>query len=327
MVDPDAARTVVLVFIFHLACGRAGRQPLGSIMEPVPARTVVVACMGIPRSTRAAPRVDGGPAAGLDARARLHRSPRVWSAGSQPKGSIRGPVPARTVAVVFISASSAPRVDAGAVARANAGARRHRCLRVMRLPAVSRCRWGPSRRRRRRVHGCSCSSSGLLNPWGRCTGRCRPGSSCSCSSCTSRVGFPPVSPWGRCRRRRRRGCSSSSASRSPRQWFQPFGSMPLPCAARTAVVVRIPASLAARSAVGVPSPAAAGADVCARGHRDLSRWGRRSRCSRHGRSSPMSSRALRSAVRVDAGRVARADAGGRAHLDLLVQPFGSTQAE
>lgn len=123
-----------------------------------------------------------------------------WSRSSsspppQPHGSMQQPSPARTCVLVVIGASG-----------------------VMRLPAVSRRRWGPSRRRRRRALGCSSSSPGL-----------------------------PLNPSGRCRRRRRRGCSSWSASRSP---LQPFGSMPLPSAARTAVVVRIPASVAGVSRWG-----------------------------------------------------------------------------
>lgn len=266
--------------------GRSHRrllQPLGSMVPPHPARTVVVVFIGLSWSSVV---VDAGAGAranrGLDAHLHLpwrvdlsrwgpsrgpgRRVPQSRCASPlYPLGSMPKPRPARIV-VVACMASPPVGVDAGAGARADRGLDAHLDLResggtqplgsimdpwparmvvlaCMAAPRVSRCR--PSAGLRRRGCGSGCSSSVSVE----------------------------VSRWGRSSTPRRRGWWCVCSSASP---VQPLGSIVPPRPARTAVIVCITLS----PACGVSrkdrctTPGRRGSALWCSSSRSFSRWGR-----------------------------------------------------
>jgi hypothetical protein len=181
--------------------GRGFRQerpepPCGSRPLPSPARTCVVAFIGISSSLRAGRAGPGrclrqrgrawsrssgsplrsGPAVGVDAaaltgtdvRGRVHRD--LLFAQSRPSGSMPLPSPARTWVVVFI-ASLQPVLGQPSGSMVWPWPARMRVV-VLIAPLVSR--WGRCRRRGRRGCVCSCSSrapvqgpplGSIIPPW------------------------------------------------------------------------------------------------------------------------------------------------------------------
>lgn len=301
-------------------------HPLGSMVPPRAARSVVVVCM---RASAVVVDADAGARADRRVDAHLRVS---WSGWISAVGVDHGALPGAKLRAVRHGAPRRsavfvhPRADAGA----DAGLVGHLVLLEVRAG-----RWDRSSTPRRRVRQCWCSSR-LRGSWvsrrGRWSCPCRRGPSSSRSSSipVSRSGRrrlrrrrggawssscrAPFSRWGRCRRRRRRG-SAWSRSWSPPQ---PWGSMSEPAPAGTRVVV-----LMSVSSVGIDAPARAGAGGGGRAHgcssgidgvvARLQPFGSMTQPRRRGRACWCSS----SALRVDAGTCAGADRGGGVHRLLL----------